>query len=127
MFKMKIREIGDFLLKIAPPDSGAQGDPTGFLYGDPEIECTGVGCVWTPTVAVLEKAAERGLNMIETHETPFFDNFDSFWYDEKPKKEKVPNILRRKILDKNNMCVFRTHTVWMFILNLDRWMLFLSY
>jgi len=109
---MKAREIGGFLLRIAPPESGAKGDPTGFLYGNPDIECTGVGCTWTPTVAVLERAVELGLNMIETHEIPFFPSYKSFWYDERPEAEKRPNIRRKEILDKHGLCVFRTHTVW---------------
>jgi putative NIF3 family GTP cyclohydrolase 1 type 2 len=109
---VKHREVGDFLVKIAPPESGAKGDPIGFLYGDPEGVCTGVACVWTPSLAVLRKAVERGLNLIETHEIPFFTGGKAFWYDVLPEERKRPNILRKQILDQHRMCIFRTHTVW---------------
>ena len=42
-----------------------------FLYGEPEIEVSGIATAWIPTNAVLKKATEKGINLFITHEPEF--------------------------------------------------------
>ena len=64
---MTAKEVEAVVLGISPLERAMPGDPTGLLYGDPEIEVTGVAVTWTPTVQVLREAAVDGLNFVLTH------------------------------------------------------------
>ncbi|MGC9318199.1 MAG: Nif3-like dinuclear metal center hexameric protein, partial [Armatimonadota bacterium] len=77
---MRAREVEAVVLEIAPLEYAIEGDANGLLHGDPQAEVTGIAVTWTPTVAVLRRAATEGLNFIFTHETPFFSGGESSWF-----------------------------------------------
>ena len=109
---MTAKEVEAVVLGISPLERAMPGDPTGLLYGDPEIEVTGVAVTWTPTVQVLREAAVDGLNFVLTHEIPFFASAKSNWFRTMPEEERPYNIARRSILDAHGMAVCRCHSNW---------------
>ena len=65
---MTAQEIARTLERLAPLDSGVPGDQLGFVWGDPESEVNGVGCVWCVHTESLRACVRQGLNMIICHE-----------------------------------------------------------
>jgi len=55
------------------PDAG----PDGFKAGNPETEVRGIATTAMATVDVLRQAVKSGLNLIVTHEPPFFGSRDA--------------------------------------------------
>lgn len=63
---MRAYEIAHFIEGLAPDRD--PGSEEGFLWGDPDVEVTGILVVWMPTVEAIERAGREGCNLIITHE-----------------------------------------------------------
>lgn len=112
---MKVKDIVDYILEIAPfKDSfGEIPRDDDFVFGNPEEEITGIGVTWSPTLPVLQKAVEEGLNFIITHEYLYWPYQKTPWYESGQEiMRKLPNIRRKKILEENRMVVYMTHKNW---------------
>ena len=109
---MRAKDVSSFIEAIAPLESGIHGDENGFIFGDSDIEVSGVGVMWMPTAPALSKAADERLNMLVVHEALFFVEQRSPWYNEPTTWAKLANRRRIKILLDNGMCVYRCHSNW---------------
>ena len=109
---MTASELEEIILALAPPSGGVSGDVNGIIYGDRDVEVTGVAVTWTPTVAVLSEAAITGLNFILTREWPWFTAAKSAWFAVTAEEEKPANIARRRIIDDHGMVICRCHSNW---------------
>jgi putative NIF3 family GTP cyclohydrolase 1 type 2 len=76
-----------------------------FLYGDPDIELANVAVSMMATQEVLEKAVQRGCNLIITHEPVFYNHHN-----------QTQNLLndpvyraKEQYLKDNQLCVFHLH------------------
>jgi len=69
---MRAKDVSSSIEAIAPLESGIHGDENGFLFGNSDIEVSGVGVIWMPTAPPLSKAADERLNMLVVHEALFF-------------------------------------------------------
>jgi len=69
---MKIQEIINELESIAPPALQESYDNSGLMVGEPGIECTGALLTLDITEAVIEEAAELGVNLIIAHHPIWF-------------------------------------------------------
>lgn len=110
---MKAKEIVDVICRLAPPDAGVPNDgQSGWKFGDPEQEVTAMGFCWSPTLKVLQQAAEWGIQMIVTHEPLIFPMVRTPWYENAPTEEKGVNRRRLKWLEDHRMCVYGAHSNW---------------
>ena len=69
---MKLKEIYDYIDKIAPFDTAEAFDNCGLLAGDPEREICKIGLALDITHAVIDKAVEYGIDLIITHHPILF-------------------------------------------------------
>ncbi len=110
---MTAEEIEQIVLQIAPREQALLGDPTGLIYGSPQIEVTGVAVTWTPNLRVLHQATAQKLNFILTHELPFIPEADSEWFATYGDEAQAPaNVARRALLDRYGMVICRCHSNW---------------
>ena len=77
---MTAREFATIFEGIATLDSGVPGDELGFVWGDPDIEVTGVGCMWCLQTESIEQCVEHRFNLIISHERSWLPVQDSPWY-----------------------------------------------
>jgi dinuclear metal center YbgI/SA1388 family protein len=110
---MKAADVVKVIEKAAPRSLGIDNDEYGFVHGNGEQEVKKVGVTWSATTPVIKEAASKGINMLIVHEFVFIPHFEKpGWYEDYPKEEKLINIARKKLLDENKICVFRTHSPW---------------
>lgn len=114
---MTAREVEQIILEMAPLEGAVQGDPNGLLFGDPQTPVTGIATTWTPTVRVLQEAAAEGLNLVLTHEIPFFPTAPTEWYRTLTEEERPHNLARRALLDRHGICICRCHSNWDCVVN----------
>jgi len=109
---MQAKDVSSFIETLAPVESGIPGDENGYIFGDSDVEISGIGVTWMPTTPTLRKAASEGLNMMVVHEALFYNEQRSPWYDEPKTWAKLVNRNRIKVLLDNKMCVYRCHSNW---------------
>ncbi len=73
--------------------------------GDPATPVTGIATTFLDTMAVLQEANRRGLNLVITHEPTFYNHRDStaFFASDPVYKEKLA------FIEQHHMVVFRLH------------------
>ena len=76
-----------------------------FLYGDPDIELQKVAVTMMATQEVLEKAVERGCNLIITHEPLFYNHHHQFQH----LLEDAVYKAKKAYLKTHGLCVFHLH------------------
>jgi len=112
---MKVKEVIDYILEIAPfqDEYGEIPRDDSIVFGNPDTEVKGIGVTWSSTINVLKRAEKYGLNFIITHEFLFWPHNQTIWFksDENIMRKK-PNLLRYEILKKNDMVVYNTHKNW---------------
>lgn len=106
------RQIAEVFETIAPIATGIAGDQLGFIYGDPEQEVRGIACMWVASAHSIAAAAKSGMNMIICHEAIWMPPQTSPWYDGPPADDIHSNRLRKQLLDKYGMVVYRSHSNW---------------
>lgn len=106
------RDVARVFEAIAPIESGIPGDQLGFLYGDPDREIRGVACLWNVHAGSIEACAAQGLDMLICHEAIWVDPQASPWYDGPGPDEIASNRVRRALLDRYGMVVYRSHSNW---------------
>ena len=117
---MLIHDVSQIIEEYAPPSSGIAGDELGLLVGDPQAEVTGVVTCWSATLAVLEKAADTGANMVVSHEPLTYrvcgrdPEAGLQWYEERHPTAKIPNQRRLALALGKGLTVYRYHSNWDF-------------
>ena len=78
---MTVQDFDDFLHKL---DSAARNDTSsdGLKWGDPKMTVRAVGTTWMASMPVLQRAVEKGINLIVTHEP-------TFWHSGNPKDPEL--------------------------------------
>jgi len=109
---IRAREIARIFETLAPLESGIPGDQLGFIYGDPDREIHGVACMWQANVASLREAVGQGLDMVICHEALWLPPQQSPWYDGPAEGAIETNRLRRELLDRHGVVVYRSHSNW---------------
>ena len=101
---MKAREVIDRLDVMIP----RSGPDEGLLFGDPDIEVTGVLVCWMANIAAIEKAIEEKCNVIVTHADMF--NPPSYVRHDRPyARDWRVNVARVSRLVNHDMVVVRAH------------------
>ncbi len=77
-----------------------------FLHGYPETEVRGIATTWSLSRPVVERAAERGANLLITHEP-----FDLPFHRSSPAVEEEVR-RKRELLDELGLVVLRCHDTW---------------
>lgn len=109
---MTAKDVARIFEEIAPLGSGVPDDQLGFLDGDPDVSVTGVGCAWCVHADSLRYCAKHSLNMVICHEALWIPKQTSPWYQGPAESCILANRLRREILDRNKMVVYRSHSNW---------------
>ncbi len=100
---MKIKEVIQYLERIAPPVYQAGYDNAGLIVGDAEQEVSGVLCCLDSTEAIVEEAAAKGCNLIVAHHPIVFKGLKSL---------TGRNYVERVVINaiRNNIAVYAIHT-----------------
>jgi putative NIF3 family GTP cyclohydrolase 1 type 2 len=106
------RDVARVFETIAPLDSGIAGDELGFIYGDPGRDIRGVACLWNVHVGSIEACAAQGMDMLICHEAIWLPPQRSPWYTGPRSEEIFSNQMRRELLDRHGMVVYRSHSNW---------------
>ena len=78
-----------------------------ILFGNENQEVKKIGGCWVATNRVIEKALEKGINFIISHENIFYTTGTHL------ETKLVESIEHKKdLLSKGNICVYRCHDVW---------------
>jgi putative NIF3 family GTP cyclohydrolase 1 type 2 len=115
---MRIRDVAAIVEGYAPLSTGVAGDELGLLVGDPECEVKGVVTCWSPTLSVLETAANSGANLVIGHEPLVWQvcgrdpEAGLRWYEERAPTAKVPNQKRLEYAFRKGLTVYRYHSNW---------------
>jgi len=113
---MKAKEIGVLFEKIAPIESGLQGDRDrrvlGFRFGNSEIDVTGIGVAWYLAMEVIEQAIRKGLNMLLIHEPGLFYENNAPWHTCLLPETNPVNLKKKQLLIENGICVYTAHSNW---------------
>lgn len=100
---MKIREIINYLEKLAPPSLQEPYDNVGLLTGDANAACTGVICSLDCTEQVVEEAIQKKCNLIVAHHPIVFSGL---------KKITGKTYVERTVIKaiKNDIAIYAIHT-----------------
>ncbi|MBO4359237.1 MAG: Nif3-like dinuclear metal center hexameric protein [Erysipelotrichaceae bacterium] len=78
-----------------------------ILFGDPEVECTGIVTTIYASVDVIRKAHELGANLIIAHEAMLWNRGDKRDWLEESHNETY--LAKKKLLEEYGMVVWRCH------------------
>lgn len=72
-----LADVGSELPKVYPvdpawPGTAEQPVSDSFIFGDPEVEVTGIAVAWMATNQIITEAAQAGLNLFICHEPAFY-------------------------------------------------------
>lgn len=81
-----------------------------FKDGDPTTPVTGVAVTMMATFDVLRRAADRGANLVITHEPTFYDHFDKL--DVLESEHDSVTAVKRAFMREHHMVVVRMHDHW---------------
>lgn len=100
---MKIRDIIQFLVRIAPPQYQESYDNAGLIVGNLDTEITGVLTCLDSTEDVVNEAVRKGCNLIVAHHPIVFKGL---------KRLNGNNYIERTVLAaiKNNVAIYAIHT-----------------
>lgn len=107
-----VRDFDDFLRDL-DPDARCDSSPDGLKWGDLDMPVQAVGTTWMASMDVLRRAAEKGINLIVTHEP-------TFWYHGTPTRTELQLCQERGVdvsfktsfLTDRGMAVIRAHNCW---------------
>ncbi len=78
-----------------------------ILYGNPDVECTGIVTTIYASVDVIKKAHELGANLIIAHEALLWNHGDHRdWLEDSQNKTYLE---KKKLMDDYGICVWRCH------------------
>jgi putative NIF3 family GTP cyclohydrolase 1 type 2 len=80
-----------------------------FKAGNPDTAVTGIAVTMMATMDVLERASEKGLNLVITHEPTFYAHLDT--PEGMPESDPVW-AEKRAFIEKHGMVVWRFHDHW---------------
>ena len=100
---MKIKDLTQFLDRIAPPQFQENYDNAGLIVGNPTADITGVLVCLDSTESVVAEAVERGCNVVVAHHPIVFRGL---------KRLTGKTYVERTIIAaiKNDVAIFATHT-----------------
>ena len=100
---MQIRDVINFLEKIAPPVYQESYDNSGLIVGNRQAEVTGVLICLDSTEAILDEAIEKGCNLVVAHHPIVFKGLKTF---------TGTNYVERTVIKaiKNDIAIYAIHT-----------------
>ncbi len=100
---MKIKEITQFLEKIAPPQYQESYDNAGLIVGDAQAEVTGVLVCLDSTEDIVKEAIAEGCNVVLAHHPIVFKGLKRF---------NGKNYVERTVISaiKNDVAIYAIHT-----------------
>ncbi len=99
---MILKEITDYLEKVAPLSLQESYDNAGLLIGNEEMEVTGALCTLDSTEDVLDEAISLGYNLIVAHHPIIFGGIKKF------SNYYVHRVIKKAI--KNDIAIYAIHT-----------------
>ncbi len=105
-----IRRLND----LAPKSFSVLGDEDGLLIGDEDQRVSKVGVCWDLTPLVLNKVINDGVDFIVVHTYPFLRRNVAklTGYNSLSSDSLFPNKLKKRLLRRNNIVVYRVHSSW---------------
>ncbi len=100
---MKIKEITDYLEKVAPLSLQENYDNAGLITGNKDEELSGVLITLDTTPEVIKEAVEKNANLVISHHPVIFRGL---------KKITGKNYVEKTIIEaiKNNIAIYAAHT-----------------
>ena len=108
---MEFKRLESIIKSFLKEGGPLVGTENGLLYGNPD-DISRAGVCWSPNYETIERAAEDKIELLIIHEPLFFEerHCTCFNLSELPYNQKKPNILRKRLLDKQGMSVYRVHS-----------------
>lgn len=110
---MLINEVIDKVKKFykGTDENGLLIDPKTtrdkILFGDPEIECSGIVVTCWASIDVIKEAIDLGANLIISHEALFWNHGDETkWLENEGNQSYFE---KKKLLEDNSIVVWRNH------------------
>lgn len=104
---MTIRQAIDTIISQIPGGKTEQTVDT-TKSGDPTVAVTGIVSTFLATTAVIREAIANNANLIITHEPTYYNHTDETdWLENDPVYQ-----YKRKLLEDNNIVVWRFHDYW---------------
>lgn len=100
---MKIQDVIDLMVELAPLHLAADWDNVGLMVGDPSRELTGIAVALDPTFEAVEQALTTGANMLVTHHPLLFKPAKSLDLRQEPGKTI-------QALIKHDVALYAAHT-----------------
>ncbi len=106
---MKIKEVIDRIKAYHKGGDCIQEETTRdkILYGNAEIECTGIVTTCWATIDVIRQAKERNANLIICHEALFWNHGDHVDWLEQQNNRTFQE--KKKLLEETGIVVWRDH------------------
>lgn len=104
---MKISDVIQKLDEFHQPYTSNPRTRDKVLYGDPELECTGIAVTATANMDVLRKAVEQGINLIVSHEGITY-NYEK-GYDSVDDVQNEVLQAKLQFIRDNKLCIWRDH------------------
>ncbi|TXH20872.1 MAG: Nif3-like dinuclear metal center hexameric protein [Chitinophagaceae bacterium] len=100
---MQIKEVIQFLEKIAPTAYQEDYDNAGLIVGDSQWNCTGILCCLDSTEDIINEAIQKKCNLIVAHHPIIFKGL---------KKLNGKNYIERTLIKaiKNDIAIYAIHT-----------------
>jgi len=109
---VKASEVADFFKNLTPEVYTRQ-TCDGFKFGSESKEVKKIAVTWMATMGVIREAVRCNCDMIITHEPTFYNHWD--------KTEDFADdpvyLLKKELLQENNLVVYRVHDGWDFYPN----------
>ncbi|PSR34991.1 MAG: transcriptional regulator [Sulfobacillus thermosulfidooxidans] len=101
MMVMKVRDVIGYLQSLGRrPENTVDG----LLSGNETDEVTGIVTTFMPTMAVLQQARIRGMNLVIAHESPFYDH-----RCQTPVMDDPVYRNKQQVIDHTHMALYRLH------------------
>jgi putative NIF3 family GTP cyclohydrolase 1 type 2 len=110
--RRRASEVARVFQEICPLGSGIEKDEEGFVFGDPDRMISRIGCLWSVDGASLKRCLAHGLEMVFCHESIWLPVWNSQWYTAPSASEVTPHKLRRELLERGGLVVYRCHSGW---------------
>ena len=104
----RARDIDSHFRSVTNWVAWDKGSCDSFKHGDPDAEVKGIAVAWQSSMAALQEAHAKGLNLFITHEPTFYSHMD----DDERMRASEPARRKMAFLDDTGIVVYRCHDTW---------------
>jgi putative NIF3 family GTP cyclohydrolase 1 type 2 len=109
---LRVRNFDEFLAKL-DPQARSENCTDGLICGDLQTEVRAVGSTWMASMAVLQSAVAKGINLIVTHEPTFWCTGTTKAPELKRCEESQVDLsFKVQFIAEHGIAIIRAHDCW---------------